>query len=69
MGSYTGMARSNEINYLAEAARIKLTRSLGNLLLERTPAGKMYLGSYAESLKRSHVLRPAIMAKAVKKGL
>ena len=68
MGRYTGMGRFTE-NYLADAARIKLTRNLGNLLPERTPSEKKYLGSCAVALKRSDVLRPVITAKVVKKGL
>ena len=44
-----------------EAVRIKLTRNLDNLLLERTPSEKMYLGSCAVALKRSHALRSVII--------
>jgi len=69
MGSYTGMSQFAENNYLAEAVRIKLTRNLGNILLERTPSEKMYLGSYAVALKHSYVLRSVITAKVVKMGL
>ena len=56
MGPYTGMDRFVGKSYLAEAARIKLTRNLGNPLLERTPSEKKCLSSYSVALKRSHVL-------------
>jgi len=68
MASYTGMGRFVGSNYFAEAARTKLTRNLGNILLERTSSEKMYLGSYAVALKRSHALRSVITAKVIKMG-
>ena len=67
MGPYTGMDRFVGKNYLAEAARIKLTRNLGNPLLERTPSEKKYSCNYAVALKRSHILRLVIVAKIARK--
>ena len=58
-----------EKDYLAEAARIRLTRNLGNSLLEQASSEKKYSGSYAVALKSSHVLQPAITARIVKKEL
>ena len=57
MGPYSGMDRFMDKDYLAEAARIRLTRSLGNPLLEQAPSEKKHSGSYAVTLKSSHTLQ------------
>ena len=66
-GPYTGMDRFLGTNYLAEVVKIKLTQSLGNPLLERTPSEKKCPRCYAVALKRSHALRFFIAAKTTRK--